>query len=486
MDHQTRDVASEKSVAASSSGSLQQRHSQRGGLYGFDETPILARQQRRESNARSYPRRLPIALKRAQGMYVEDMEGRVFIDCLSAAGTLILGHNHPVVVEAIERALRSQIPMQTLDLTTPIKDEFVEELMAFLPAELGARARIQFCGPTGTDAVEAAIKLVRTAKGRTNMLAFHGAYHGMSAGALALMGNLGPKVALAGSLQHVQFLPYPYDYRCPFSLGGRAGEAAGIAYIENVLSDPESGVLPPAGMILEAVQGEGGVVPAPIAWLRKLRAVATAADVPLILDEVQTGFGRTGRRFAFEHAGIKPDVVVLSKALGGGLPLSVIVYDEALDRWQPGAHAGTFRGNQLAMVSGLATMRIVKQERLELHAWELGQRMMGKLAGIQKRTGCIGEIRGMGLMIGMEIVDPDGTVDRQGHPPASRELARAIQAACLRHGLILELGGRHGATVRLLPPLIITQAEIDIVVQTIDAAVDDALRERQAPTAGQA
>jgi diaminobutyrate-2-oxoglutarate transaminase len=285
---------------------LRARHDALSRPYELGDHELLERQRARESNARSYPRKLPVALARGRGVYVEDVAGRIFLDCLSAAGTLALGHNHPVIREAIERALRDEVPLQTLDLTTPVKDRFVQDLFSVLPSEFAARAKIQFCGPAGTDAVEAAIKLVKTARGRSTMLSFHGGYHGMSTGALSLMGNLGPKRDLGGLMPDVQFLPYPYDYRCPFGIGGEAGLTAGLRYIQTILTDPESGVRPAAGMILEAVQGEGGVIPASPRWLAELRQLTRAAEVPLILDEVQTGLGRTGKMFAFEHAGMRP------------------------------------------------------------------------------------------------------------------------------------------------------------------------------------
>jgi diaminobutyrate-2-oxoglutarate transaminase len=453
---------------------LKERHAAQSGLYTFNENPLLARQKARESNARSYPRRIPIAIKRAKGIYVEDIEGRVFLDCLAAAGTLALGHNHRVVVEAIQSALRSELPMQTLDLLTEVKDEFTTELFSLLPQSFARQAKIQFCGPTGTDAVEAALKLVKTATSRGNMLAFHGAYHGMSHGSLSLMGNLGPKRAYNGQFASVQFLPYPHSYRCPFGLGGSAGEQASLSYIRSVLEDPESGVLPPAGMILEPVQGEGGVIAAPAGWLSAIRDLCTVAKVPLIMDEIQTGLGRTGKHFAFEHANIVPDVLVLSKAIGGGLPLSVVVYHESLDGWGPGAHAGTFRGNQLAMAAGTATLRFVRSEGLAEHAQRMGERLVAHLEELKRRFACLGDIRGPGLMIGMEIVDPSGKPDIQGHPPAYRELAGALQLACLRRGLILEVGGRHASTLRFLPPLIISASEIDKVAALVGDAVRDA------------
>lgn len=441
-------------------------------LYSFADHPLLARQNAQESNARSYPRRLPLALRRARGIEVEDVEGRLFIDCLAGAGTLALGHNHPVVIAAIRAVLDDELPLHTLDLTTPVKDRFVQDLFALLPADFAREARIQFCGPTGTDAVEAALKLVRTASGRSTVLAFQGGYHGMSQGALSLMGSLAPKQPL-GSLvsQGVQFLPYPYDYRCPFGQGGSAAVRTHLHYLENLLNDPEAGVQRPAAVIVEVVQGEGGVIPADLDWLRGLRRITAAAGVALIVDEIQSGFARTGRMFAFEHAGITPDVVVLSKAIGGSLPLAVMVYREALDTWKPGAHAGTFRGNQMAMAAGSAVIRYLQDHDIPNHAAAMGERLAGHLTALQRDQQQLGDIRGRGLMLGVEIVDPTGTPDAQGHPPADGARAARIQRECLRRGLILELGGRHGAVVRFLPPLIITPAQIDTVAERFAAAV---------------
>lgn len=441
-------------------------------LYQFDESPLLARQAQQESNARSYPRRIPLALKRAKGLYVEDVEGRRFIDCLAGAGTLALGHNHPVVIEAIQQVLADELPLHTLDLTTPVKDRFVQDLFGLLPPALAAQAKIQFCGPTGTDAVEAALKLARTATGRSTVLSFSGGYHGMSQGALSLMGNLGPKKPLGALLSSgVQFMPFPYDYRCPFGLGGAAGVKANLSYLENLLNDPEAGVQLPAAVIVEAVQGEGGVIPADIEWLQGLRRITEQAGVALIVDEIQSGFARTGKMFAFEHAGIIPDVVVLSKAIGGSLPLAVVVYRDWLDTWQPGAHAGTFRGNQMAMAAGSAVMRYLLEHKLCEHAEAMGARLSEHLHILQRDFPQLGDIRGRGLMLGVELVDPHGAVDALGHPPAFARLAPLVQRECLKRGLILELGGRHGAVVRFLPPLVITAAEIDRVAEIFGRAL---------------
>ncbi|MBV5262067.1 aspartate aminotransferase family protein [Synechococcus moorigangaii CMS01] len=430
---------------------------------------FLERQGAKESNARSYPRRIQLAIQEAQGIFLKDVDGNEYFDCLAGAGTLALGHNHPAVLEAMQQTLTGRYPLHTLDLTTPIKDQFVEELFASLPPNFAKRAKIQFCGPTGADAVEAALKLVKTATGRRSILSFSGGYHGMSHGALSLTGNLAPKQAIAGLMADVHFLPYPYAYRCPFGLGGEDSQRISAKYIEHLLDDPESGIVPPAGMILEVVQGEGGVIPAPDHWLQEMARITSERGIPLIVDEIQTGWGRTGKLYAFEHAGITPDVVLLSKAIGGSLPLSVVLYNEALDLWKPGAHAGTFRGNQLAMAAGTATLNFIIENGLADQARILGARLLGQLRQIQKESPCLGDVRGRGLMIGVEIINP------YGGTTAYPELAKQIQAECLQRGLILELGGRFGTVVRFLPPLIITAAQIDaiseIFAQSVQAAV---------------
>lgn len=457
---------------------LAARHQALTTPYTLTSNPLLDRQAAIESNARSYPRRIPLALKNASGIYVEDVEGRVFIDCLAGAGTLALGHNHPVVIDAIYQTIASGSPLHTLDLTTPIKDQFMQDIFDILPENFSKNAKIQFCGPTGADGVEAALKLVKTATGRNLTMSFHGAYHGMTQGALQLMGNLGPKKSLNGHLQDVHFLPFPYDYRCPFGLGGDKGTQASLNYIHTILHDPESGIPQPACIILEAIQGEGGVVVAPDSWLQGLRALTQQANIPLILDEVQTGFGRTGKLFAFEHAGITPDVIVLSKAIGGGLPLSVVVYQKELDQWQSGAHAGTFRGNQMAMATGSASIRYIKNEGLHEHAERMGQRLTSQLRQLQSLFPQIGDIRGRGLMLGIEIIDPESEKNALNQPASAGSLAKKIQNICLNHGLILELGGRHGSVIRLLPPLIITAAQIDLVFEILATAFKQAINDR--------
>nr|WP_051852652.1 diaminobutyrate--2-oxoglutarate transaminase family protein [Streptomyces aureocirculatus] len=546
---------------------------------------ILRRQSARESAARTYARALPIVPVRARGMTIEGADGRRYLDCLSGAGTLALGHNHPVVLEAIRGVLDSGAPLHVLDLATPVKDAFTTELFRTLPPALADRARIQFCGPAGTDAVEAALKLVRTATGREGLLSFTGAYHGMTAGALEASGG-------ARDVR-VTRLPYPQDYRCPFGVGGPRGAELAARWTENLLDDTKSGVPAPAAMILEPVQGEGGVLPAPDAWLRRMRRITADRGIPLIADEVQTGVGRTGAFWAVEHSGIVPDVLVLSKAIGGSLPLAVVIYRDDLDVWPPGAHAGTFRGNQLAMAAGAATLTYVRENRLAERAAELGARMLAGLRSLAAHHPCIGDVRGRGLMLGVELVDPNrgqtrsvaaelagqlggehdaavhgrpsagpdrpshaapvsasaapsrvsaapvsasapplsataapnsasappisasappvsgsaasasasaastsamhqagpddpalyGLPHNRPHPPAP-ELAAAVQRACLRRGLIVELGGRHSSVVRLLPPLTITDEQADAVLDRLADALAAAERSHHRDTDG--
>ncbi|WP_306318322.1 MULTISPECIES: diaminobutyrate--2-oxoglutarate transaminase family protein [unclassified Streptomyces] len=445
---------------------------------------MLRRQCARESAARTYARALPIVPVRARGLTIEGADGRRYLDCLSGAGTLALGHNHPVVLEAIRKVLDSGAPLHVLDLATPVKDAFTTELFSTLPPGLADRARIQFCGPAGTDAVEAALKLVRTATGRSGLLAFTGAYHGMTAGALEA----------SGGAQDVRVtrLPYPQDYRCPFGIGGPRGAELAARWTESLLDDTKSGVPDPAGMILEPVQGEGGVIPAPDTWMRRMRAVTERRSIPLVVDEVQTGVGRTGAFWAVEHSGVVPDVMVLSKAIGGSLPLAVLVYRDDLDVWPPGAHAGTFRGNQLAMAAGAATLAYVRENALADRAAALGGRMLGQLRRLSDEFACVGEVRGRGLMIGVELVDPDGATPAAAEPlddplltgaaaplPAAPRLAAAVRDACLHRGLIVELGGRHSSVVRLLPPLTITDEQAAAVVDRLADALAAVAREHR-------
>lgn len=396
---------------------------------------------------------------------MRDTDGREYVDCLAGAGALPLGHNHPVVVEAVEQALHADVPLTTLDLPTPTKDHFVEQLFAVLPPGM-ADGRIQFCSPSGADAVEAALKLAKTATRRSGVVAFGGGYHGMTHGALAVTGAHAPKAPLGPLVADVHHLPFP-TARSPIDT------ELCTRVLQWALHDDHSGITPPAAVIAEPVQGEGGVHAMPESFADAMRTSTRALGSVLIADEVQTGLGRTGALWASTPLGLDPDVMVLSKAIGGGLPLAVIVYRAELDVWAPGAHAGTFRGNQLAMAAGAATIRHVVAERLDEHAIAMGTRLLDGLRQVVP-SGCdaVGDIRGRGLMVGVELVDPD-RVGPLGVPEADGKAASSMQHAMLSRGVIVEVGGRGDAVLRFLPPLNIEPAHVDRVVDTFAAALQD-------------
>ncbi|MCL2768965.1 MAG: aminotransferase class III-fold pyridoxal phosphate-dependent enzyme, partial [Solirubrobacterales bacterium] len=291
-----------------------------GAVPGPRSRELLAEQERLESRARSYPRSVPIAPAQGRGATVRDVDGNTFIDLFGGAGVLNVGHSHPAVLEAA--AAQERRLVHALDFPTEPKLGLMRKLKRLLPGGLREAARFHFGGPTGSDAVEAALKLVRAATGRAAMIAFQGSYHGMTAGALSVTSD----VHYAGRAPaEVHFMPYPYCYRCPLGLEPDSCGMACARLLESSLGDSHSGIPKPAGVIVEAIQGEGGTIVPPPGYLRELRRITHAHGVPLIVDEVQTGFARTGRMFACEHDGVAPDVLVLSKALGGiGYPLSCI------------------------------------------------------------------------------------------------------------------------------------------------------------------
>jgi diaminobutyrate-2-oxoglutarate transaminase len=432
-----------------------------GPVPGPRSQRMLAEQAALESRARSYPRAVPIAFAEGRGATLRDVDGNTYVDFFGGAGTLNLGHGHPVVARAA--SAQQERLVHALDFPTAPKLTLMRRLKQILPGVLRRTGRFHFGGPTGSDAVEASLKLVRAHTGRRALVAFQGSYHGMTADALSVTSDVG-----CGGPQDtaVHFVPFPYCYRCPLGLRPQTCGLACTKLLDNSLQDPYSGVPKPAGVIVEAIQGEGGTVVPPPGWLTEVREITRRHDVPLIVDEIQTGFGRTGKMFACEHDGVSPDVIVLSKAIGGiGYPLSAIAYDEALDTWEPGAHIGTFRGHQVAMAAGAAGIELMCELDLPNHARELGELALGLLGEAVAEREAIGEVRGRGLMIGVELVR-----DRETKEPWP-ELAAALRRTCCEKGLIIELGGHYGNVARFLPPLVITREllvlGIEIFVQAL-------------------
>jgi diaminobutyrate-2-oxoglutarate transaminase len=323
--------------------------------------------------------------------------------------------------------------------------------------------KVHFCGPTGANAVEAAIKLCKTATCRGGVIAFRGGFHGSTHGAMAVSGLVAQKSPVHDGMPGVHFLPYGSLGTYPTGPASRLGPQACADQLEQTLTDSLSGVPLPAAVLLEVVQGEGGVVIAHPDFLCRVRDVTRALRVPLIVDEVQTGCGRTGTWFAFEQYGIEPDVIVMSKALTGiGIPVALILYDAALDTWAPGAHIGTFRGNQLAFAAGVETIRVYRRDDVLGNVRRRGEQIANALGELVDPW--VRDVRGCGLMWGIELACPD-----DGRP--APRLAAAVQMDALRHGLIVERGGREDAVIRILPPLNVTADVLDTALAILVDAV---------------
>ncbi len=259
----------------------------------------------------------------------------------------------------------------------------------------------------------------------------------------------------------------------PIRLGGDAGSDAACAYFERMLKDPESGVTPPAAVILEPIQGEGGVIPAPIKFLQTVRRVTKELGIPMIVDEIQCGLGRSGRLFAFEYADIIPDVILASKAIGGSQPMSVVIYNKELDKWTAGAHAGTFRGNQLAMAAGTVVLNRVTEPAFLADVAAKGEYIKGEMEKLMGEVSIIGDVRGKGLMLGVEFINPNGPKDVMGHPESSGEIAAKVQHLCFENKLIMEKGGRNGSTMRCLCALNVSMDEINIMLDVFRKVVKE-------------
>ncbi|MFX1481935.1 MAG: aspartate aminotransferase family protein [Promethearchaeota archaeon] len=425
---------------------------------------LLQKQNDIESAAVSYPKAIPVAFAEGKGATLKDVDGNVYIDFFAGAGVVNVGHCNPEVVEAV----REQMGKLThnLDFPTPVRMELVDEILSVLPAKLRDIAKLLFVAPTGSDAVESAMKLAKFNTGRIGMISFEGAYHGMTAGAITLTANKSLKQDLIPMIPEVHFVPYAYCYRCPFGQEYPICSLECAKYLEHVLRDPKSGVVDPAAIIIEPVQGEGGSLPAPDEYLREVRRISAENSILLIVDEIQAGMARTGKMWACQHSGIKPDIMTISKGIGGGLPLSVLVFDKELDTWEKGAHVGTFRGNVVAVAAGVATLQFMKRHKLWDHAARLGNEVfLPRLEELQDESRFIGDTRGKGLMLGVEFVK-----DKESKEPWT-EFAKDVRRACYQRGLICEIGGHFSNVVRFMPPLVITKELAEAGLEIFTEAV---------------
>ncbi len=408
---------------------------------------ILAYQAANESSVISYSKGMPMAMAKGKGATIEDVDGNIYIDMFSGAGVMAMGHGHPDILKEAHAAIDNVT--HTLDIPSPIRQKMVASLKKVLPKEL---TRVFFGGPTGSDAVEQAIKLAKYNTGRHGVIAFEGAYHGMTGMALALTCDSSHRQGLGPQFPGVQFLPYPYEYRNPFGCPDENVQIQAAENLERVLSDSHSGFEKPAAVILESVQGEGGtIIPAPV-FLQRVREICTKHDIVMICDEIQAGIGRTGKMFAFEHGDIVPDIVTMSKALGGlGFPISAIAYREELNTWPAGLTIGTFRGNMIAFAAGSAALEWIQDNDVLEHAAGLGEKCMEKLKELENSSSIVGQVRGLGMMLAIEMVK-----DKETREPAG-DFAKLIRKHAHQRGVMIEVGGHHGNVARLLPPLIITE-----------------------------
>ncbi len=426
---------------------------------------LLDFQSSSEGSAVSYPKGLPMGLSRAKGATVEDVDGNIYIDFFGGAGVMNVGHSNPDVLAAVSNQLDRLT--HSLDFPSPPRADLVKVLTSLLPDSLD---KVFFCGPTGSDAVEAAVKLAKYNSRRTTLIAFQGGYHGMTTGALSLSSGRDFKEHLLPLLPGVHFVPYAYCYRCVFGKNPDTCEIDCAKYLDYILDDPHSGVAKPVAAIIEAIQGEGGSIVPPDRFLPSIKDICMKHGVLLIVDEIQAGFCRTGKMFAFEHFGIVPDIMTMSKALGGaGFPISGIAYRKELDTWPPGKHIGTFRGNVLAFAAGHAALRFMLQSDLAGYSLGLGEKMLSWLKDIEKDSKIIGEARGKGLMLGVELVK-----DKDTKEPAP-EFASQVRTTCHQHGLLVEIGGHFSNVVRFLPPLVLTE---DLALKGIEI-FEDAIKKAQ-------
>lgn len=408
-----------------------------------------------ESEVQSYARSFPRVFHKAQGEFLYDEDGNQFIDFLAGAGTLNYGHNHTVFKEKLLAYIQDDGITHGLDLHTRAKGQFLETFNENILKPRGFEYMVQFPGPTGTNAVEAAIKIARNVKGRENIVAFTNGFHGVTLGSLAATGNSHHRGAAGVSLSGTFRMPYD---------GYLGDDIDTTAYLDKVLTDSSSGIDLPAAVIVETVQGEGGINTASNAWLQNLQAVCRKHDVLLIVDDIQAGCGRTGTYFSFEESGIEPDIVTLSKSLSGyGLPFSVVLMKPELDTWRPGEHNGTFRGHSLAFVTAKAAIdEFWSDDKFSREVKRKGEIIKARLESIVQQYG-EGNFttRGRGMFQGLNCVSGD--------------LAGQITHAAFHKGLIIETSGADDQVVKTLCPLIISDENLNKGLGVIEESVKEVL-----------
>lgn len=410
-----------------------------------------------ESEVRGYIRSFPAVFNRAKGSEIFDEYDKRYIDFFAGAGSLNYGHNNPAVSAALIEYLQNDGIVHGLDKATIAKQAFLQKLRDTIFAPRNMDYKVQFTGPTGTNSVETALKLARMVKGRSNVIAFTNAYHGLSMGSLAVTGNSFYRDESYGVRANSAFIPFD---------GYMGKDFDSMAYLRKLLTDQSSGVDLPAAIIVETVQGEGGIHVARDEWLQELESICREFDILLIIDDIQMGNGRTGAFFSFERAGITPDMITVSKSIGTGLPMSLLLMRPELDQWKPGEHTGTFRGNNLAFVAATKALEYWDTpEFAEGIAHKGGLFEKGLRSIIEKHAETRAELRGVGMVWGIEFSDSD--------------FASSVSEEAFSRGLIIETAGANGQVLKFLPALTIDEALIEEGLKIIDDAIGAVLETRR-------
>ena len=386
-----------------------------------------------ESEVRSYCRSFPTVFAKAKGPFLYDEDGKRYIDFFCGAGALNYGHNNDYIKQRVAQYLADDGVTHSLDMYTSAKRDFIEFFEEKVLQPRGLNYKIQFPGPTGTNAIEAALKLARKVKKRSNVFALMGAFHGMTLGALALTTDASSRGGAGVSLGDVTHVPAPYMFP----------QLDTIEYMQTLIDDDHSGVEKPAALFIETVQAEGGIYVFDVEWLRAVRAFCDRNDILLVVDDVQVGCGRTGTFFSFERAGIVPDMVVLSKSIGGyGMPFALTLFKPEYDIWAPAEHNGTFRGNQLAIVAAKAGLEVMLSENTEEHARKSGAVIADYIAKNILPLDSRLEARGIGLVWGIDFKNFPG------------DYSKGVMTRCFEKGLIVERVGRNNSVLKIMPELL--------------------------------
>lgn len=410
-----------------------------------------------ESCVRSYCRKYPVVFTTAKDSYIYDENGEKYLDFLAGCGALNYGHNNGRIKSEIVDYLMKDNITHAMDMYTEAQAGFIKTFTEKILAPKGLEYKLMFCGPTGTNANEAALKLCRKNKQRKNIIAFMGGFHGMTLGALALTTDQTSRDGAGVSLDNVTFIPYE---------SGSGVKFDSLDYLEAILADDHSGIEKPAAVFLETVQAEGGIYPASVEWLKRLEKICHSNDILLVVDDVQVGCSRTGSFFSFERAGIKPDMVTMSKSIGGyGFPMSLLLIKEDLDIWKPAEHNGTFRGNQLAFVAAKAAIEFNVDTNVDAGVKKKGEIVKKfveeEILPLDSRI----ELRGIGLIWGIDFAKL-----------GDAELSHKIADKCFEKKMIIERAGRGDSVVKILPPLTISEEDLMKGLEIIKEAVKDELK----------